>query len=135
MAGSKPGRPGARKPKKGPTKGTGGKNKSSLEGRGPTPKAEDRAWHPAGKRKAAQERFAAAGGKPRGVGGKTAGGGSRSPKQTDDTETPAARCESRATNVAIEAPMSPRSAREALDRCISSFLQESVATSHRGGRA
>ena len=53
---------------------------------GPTPKAEDRAWHPAGKRKAAQERFAAAGGKPRGVGGKTAGGGSRSPKQTDDTE-------------------------------------------------
>ena len=86
MAGSKPGRPGARKPKKGPTKGTGGKNKSSLEGRGPTPKAEDRAWHPAGKRKAAQERFAAAGGKPRGVGGKTAGGGSRSPKQTDDTE-------------------------------------------------
>ena len=86
MAGSKPGRPGARKTKKGPTKGTGGKNKSSLEGRGPTPKAEDRAWHPAGKRKAAQERFAAAGGKPRGVGGKTAGGGSRSPKQTDDTE-------------------------------------------------
>ena len=86
MTGNKPGRPGARKPKKGPTKGTGGKNKSSLEGRGPTPKAEDRAWHPAGKRKAAQERFAAAGGKPRGVGGKTAGGGSRSPKQTDDTE-------------------------------------------------
>ena len=86
MTGNKPGRPGARKTKKGPTKGTGGKNKSSLEGRGPTPKAEDRAWHPAGKRKAAQERFAAAGGKPRGVGGKTAGGGSRSPKQTDDTE-------------------------------------------------
>ena len=84
---AKPGNPSAGKgKKKGPTKGTGGKNKSSLEGRGPTPKAEDRAWHPAGKRKAAQERFAAAGGKPRGVGGKTAGGGSRSPKQTDDTE-------------------------------------------------
>ena len=62
MAG-KPGRPGASKGKKGPTKGTGGKNKRSLEGRGPTPKAEDRAWHPAGKRKAAQERYAAAGGK------------------------------------------------------------------------
>ena len=86
MTGNKPGRPGARKTKKGPTKGTGGKNKSSLEGRGPTPKAEDRAWHPAGKRKAAQDRYAAAGGKPRGVGGKTSGGGSRSPKQTDDTE-------------------------------------------------
>ena len=66
MAGSKPGRPGASKgSKKGPTKGTGGKNKRSLEGRGPTPKAEDRAWHPAGKRKAAAERYAAAGGKGR----------------------------------------------------------------------
>ena len=49
MAG-KPGRPGAAKGGKGPTKGSGGKNKRSLEGRGPTPKAEDRAWHPAGKR-------------------------------------------------------------------------------------
>lgn len=86
MAGNKPGRPGARKTKKGPTKGTGGKNKSSLEGRGPTPKAEDRAWHPAGKRKAAQERLIAAGGKPRGVGGRQSGGGTRSPKQVDDTE-------------------------------------------------
>ena len=60
---AKPGRPGASRGKKGPTKGTGGKNKRSLEGRGPTPKAEDRAWHPAGKRKAAAERYAAAGGK------------------------------------------------------------------------
>jgi 23S rRNA (guanosine2251-2'-O)-methyltransferase len=86
---NKPGRPGAGKGKKGPTKGTGGKNKRSLEGRGPTPKAEDRAWHPAGKRKAAQERFAAAGGK--GAPGQrpaTSGGarGARS-KQNDDTET------------------------------------------------
>ena len=61
---AKAGRPGASKGnKKGPTKGTGGKNKRSLAGRGPTPKAEDRAWHPAGKRKAAAERYAAAGGK------------------------------------------------------------------------
>ena len=57
--------PGAAKGGKGPTKGSGGKNKRSLEGRGPTPKAEDRAWHPAGKRKAAAERYAAAGGKPK----------------------------------------------------------------------
>ncbi len=85
MAGNKPGRPGARKTKKGPTKGSGGKGRSSLEGRGPTPKAEDRAWHPAGKRKAAQERFAAAGGKPKPANGGR-GGGSRSPKQSDDTE-------------------------------------------------
>jgi 23S rRNA (guanosine2251-2'-O)-methyltransferase len=88
MAG-KPGRPGASKGKKGPTKGTGGKNKRSLEGRGPTPKAEDRAWHPAGKRKAAQERFAAAGGKGAPGGRPGAGGSSRGgrAKQTDDTET------------------------------------------------
>jgi 23S rRNA (guanosine2251-2'-O)-methyltransferase len=83
MAG-KPGRPGAAKGKKGPTKGSGGKNKRSLEGRGPTPKAEDRAWHPAGKRKAAAERYAAAGGK-----GKPGQAPSRprAAKKEDDTET------------------------------------------------
>ncbi|MDR1118421.1 MAG: 23S rRNA (guanosine(2251)-2'-O)-methyltransferase RlmB [Bifidobacteriaceae bacterium] len=46
--------------KKGPTKGTGGKGRRSLEGRGPTPKAEDRTYHVAHKRKAAQERREAA---------------------------------------------------------------------------
>lgn len=62
----KPPRPGANNgKKKGPLKGTGGLGRKSLEGRGPTPKAEDRAWHPAGKRKAAAERFAASGGKGR----------------------------------------------------------------------
>ena len=85
---AKPGRPGASKGGKGPTKGSGGKNKRSLEGRGPTPKAEDRAWHPAGKRKAAAERYAAAGGtgrpgKAQGSGGNRGGRG----KQSDDTET------------------------------------------------
>ena len=51
---AKPGNPSAGKgKKKGPTKGTGGNGRRALEGRGPTPKAEDRAWHPAGKRKAA----------------------------------------------------------------------------------
>lgn len=84
MAG-KPGRPGAKKGGKGPTKGSGGKGKSSLEGRGPTPKAEDRAWHPAGKRKAAAERYAAAGGRGKPSGTKPQG---RSPKSKagDDTE-------------------------------------------------
>jgi 23S rRNA (guanosine2251-2'-O)-methyltransferase len=88
MAGSKPGRPGASKSsKKGPTKGTGGKNKRSLEGRGPTPKAEDRAWHPAGKRKAAAERYAAAGGKGS-PSGSSANGRPRQArsKKDDDTE-------------------------------------------------
>lgn len=63
---AKPGRPGAgNSRKKGASKGTGGHGRKSLEGRGPTPKAEDRSWHVAGKRKAAQERYAAAGGKGR----------------------------------------------------------------------
>ncbi|PZU48750.1 MAG: 23S rRNA (guanosine(2251)-2'-O)-methyltransferase RlmB [Microbacterium sp.] len=85
MAG-KPGRPGASKGGKGPTKGSGGKNKRALEGRGPTPKAEDRAWHPAGKRKAAAERYAAAGGK--GTPGQRPAGANRAPKAKagDDTE-------------------------------------------------
>ncbi|MCD5346417.1 23S rRNA (guanosine(2251)-2'-O)-methyltransferase RlmB [Agromyces sp. S2-1-8] len=54
--------------------GTGGHGRKALEGKGPTPKAEDRAWHPAGKRKAAQERYAAAGGKGKPA-GKVAGQG------------------------------------------------------------
>jgi 23S rRNA (guanosine2251-2'-O)-methyltransferase len=83
---AKAGRPGASKGnKKGPTKGTGGKNKRSLAGRGPTPKAEDRAWHPAGKRKAAAERYAAAGGT--GKPGQPAPRSSRPGKKDDDTET------------------------------------------------
>ena len=83
---AKPGRPGASKgKKKGPTKGTGGHSRKALEGKGPTPKAEDRSWHVAGKRKAAQERYAAAGGKGRPGGS----GPSRAPraKKDDDTET------------------------------------------------
>lgn len=51
------GRPGGGKGKKGPSKGTGGLGRKALEGRGPTPKAEDRTYHPAGKRKAARERL------------------------------------------------------------------------------
>ncbi|WP_300267539.1 23S rRNA (guanosine(2251)-2'-O)-methyltransferase RlmB [Microbacterium sp.] len=86
---AKPGRPGASSgKKKGPTKGTGGLGRKSLEGRGPTPKAEDRAWHPAGKRKAAAERYAAAGGRGKastGSGGANRKGSGRS-KSNDDTE-------------------------------------------------
>jgi 23S rRNA (guanosine2251-2'-O)-methyltransferase len=59
---AKPGRPGARKAssKKGPQAGTGGNGRRALEGKGPTPKAEDRSWHVAGKRKAANDRLEAA---------------------------------------------------------------------------
>ncbi|KDA05931.1 RNA methyltransferase [Microbacterium sp. CH12i] len=86
----KPGRPGANNgKKKGPLKGTGGLGRKSLEGRGPTPKAEDRAWHPAGKRKAANERYAAAGGRGKAPGRPASGSNpNRSPKAKsgDDTE-------------------------------------------------
>jgi len=57
---AKKGHPSSRKPKKAPLVGTGGHGRRALEGKGPTPKAEDRTWHPAGKRKIAQERLATA---------------------------------------------------------------------------
>ncbi|MBA3249595.1 MAG: 23S rRNA (guanosine(2251)-2'-O)-methyltransferase RlmB [Geodermatophilaceae bacterium] len=49
------GRPGRRKPssKKGPTVGSGGQRRKALEGRGPTPKAEERPHHPAARRASA----------------------------------------------------------------------------------
>jgi 23S rRNA (guanosine2251-2'-O)-methyltransferase len=54
------GRPGAvRKTKKGPTTGTGGHGRKSLEGKGPTPKAEDRPYHKAYRGKELAERSAA----------------------------------------------------------------------------
>ena len=73
----------------GSVKGSGGLGRKSLEGRGPTPKAEDRAWHVAGKRKAANERYAAAGGKGRAGSRPNTGGNpnrSSKPKAGDDTE-------------------------------------------------
>jgi len=85
---AKPGNPSAGKgKKKGPSKGTGGLGRKALEGRGPTPKAEDRAWHPAGKRKAAAERYAASGGKGRPGGQRQTSGGSpnRSARVKDNT--------------------------------------------------
>ena len=57
MAGDR-GRPGAirkRGTKKGAQVGTGGHSRRRLEGKGPTPKAEDRPYHPAHKRKVRRE--------------------------------------------------------------------------------
>jgi 23S rRNA (guanosine2251-2'-O)-methyltransferase len=51
-----------RKARKGSQVGSGGQGRQALEGRKPTPKAEDRPYHPAGKRKAAAERYEAASG-------------------------------------------------------------------------
>src|SRR5450756_2405014 len=58
MAGNSQRRGAVRKPgsKKGSSVGTGGKGRRALEGRGPTPKAEDRPAHPAARRKMAAER-------------------------------------------------------------------------------
>jgi len=62
MAGNSKRRGAVRKPgsKKGARVGSGGQGRQALEGRGPTPKAEDRVSHPAARRKAASERRAAA---------------------------------------------------------------------------
>ena len=59
MAGNAKPRGAVRKSKKGPSAGTGGNNKRRLEGKGPTPKAEDRPYHAAAKRKKAAEKTAA----------------------------------------------------------------------------
>lgn len=48
-----------RKSKKGPSVGTGGYGRKALEGKGPTPKAEDRPYHKAFKNKELAERSAA----------------------------------------------------------------------------
>jgi len=94
---ARPARPGASgKPKKkGPSVGTGGHNRRALEGKGPTPKAEDRSWHVAGKRKAAKERLEEArerhGGSSASRGGRTGAGGAGAPRRpqrpkSDDSE-------------------------------------------------
>src|SRR5919107_578078 len=61
------------KAKKGPTIGTGGHGRKALEGKGPTPKAEDRPYHKAHKSKQLAERSAAAKrpGSPRGAGARS----------------------------------------------------------------
>ena len=77
---NKKGRPGAvRKKSRGTAVGSGGQGKQALEGRGPTPKAEDRPYHPAGKAKAAKERLQAAR-------KRHAGSVPRAGKKSDDVE-------------------------------------------------
>ncbi|MFC8733680.1 23S rRNA (guanosine(2251)-2'-O)-methyltransferase RlmB [Luteimicrobium sp. NPDC057192] len=60
MAGNSKRRGAVRKPgsKKGATVGSGGQRRKGLEGRGPTPKAEDRTYHVAHKRKVEAEKKA-----------------------------------------------------------------------------
>lgn len=53
MAGNSSRKGAVRTSKKGPSSGSGGNNKNRLSGKGPTPKAEDRPYHAAAKRKKA----------------------------------------------------------------------------------
>ncbi|HZI98905.1 MAG TPA: 23S rRNA (guanosine(2251)-2'-O)-methyltransferase RlmB [Actinomycetales bacterium] len=66
MAGNSKRRGAVRKPgsKKGPTAGSGGQRRKALEGKGPTPKAIERPYHSASKRKAAVERRATPSARP-----------------------------------------------------------------------
>ena len=60
--------------KKGAQVGTGGHSRKALRGKGPTPKAEDRTYHPAHQRKVAAEKRATTGQRrPGGPGGRGAG--------------------------------------------------------------
>ena len=85
--GPKHGRPGAvRKKSRGPQVGSGGQGRQALEGKKPTPKAVDRPYHPAGKRKAANDRFEASGGKRRSTPESSAPRQQRRPKTSDESE-------------------------------------------------
>lgn len=81
-----------RRVSKGPQVGSGGQGRQALEGKKPTPKAEDRPYHPAGKRKAANDRYAAASGgkRPSSTGAVQRPAGQQQrpqrPKQTDEFE-------------------------------------------------
>ena len=66
MAGNSSRRGAIRKTSKKPTAGSGGRVKRGLEGKGPTPRAEDRPYHRAHKAKNAKEGAAAKGGRPSG---------------------------------------------------------------------
>lgn len=90
--GNKPRAGAVRKTRKGPQVGSGGQGRQALEGRKPTPKAEDRPYHPAGKRKAAQERYeATVGGKKKADSGSrqarpASGSKGRQSKSGDESE-------------------------------------------------
>jgi 23S rRNA (guanosine2251-2'-O)-methyltransferase len=88
VSGSRKGRPGAvRAGRKGNKQvGSGGQGRQALEGRGPTPKAEDRPYHPAGKRKAAEERLASARGRHGVSSDRTQRPSRPAPRQKDEAE-------------------------------------------------
>ena len=86
-----------RKSKKGPSVGTGGYGRKALEGKGPTPKAEDRPYHKAFKNKELAERSAAKRGPSKGGAaprGRSTGGRRRTAKSWSPVATPSSKhCE------------------------------------------
>ena len=91
---NKKNRPGAvRKKGLGKAVGSGGQGRQALEGKRPTPKAEDRPYHPAGKAKAARERYEAAKSRHAGNAGGARGGagGGRAGAKKDGAELVAGR--------------------------------------------
>ena len=86
---NKKGRAGAvRKKGLGKAVGSGGQGRQALEGRGPTPKAVDREYHPAAKAKAARERYEAAKARHAGAGrgGPQGGRGGSGGRKQDESE-------------------------------------------------
>ena len=91
---AKVGRPGASKGRKGAKVGSGGNGRQALEGKGPTPKAEDRKNHKAYKAKQAKERnkpqrkgeFVAPAQRTAGPGGAGRNGGARVAKASEAGE-------------------------------------------------
>lgn len=76
-----------RKIKKGSVgKGSGGQGRQALEGKGPTPKAEDREYHPAYRKKMLADRAAAKRGGQQGARSNTGGGAAGRRAKSDDTE-------------------------------------------------
>ncbi|RGE19484.1 23S rRNA (guanosine(2251)-2'-O)-methyltransferase RlmB [Leucobacter sp. wl10] len=66
--------------------GSGGQGRQALEGRGPTPKAEDREYHPAHKAKKARERYEAAKQRHAASSGRTPERGGRGGAKKDEGE-------------------------------------------------
>ena len=75
--------------RKGASVGSGGNNKRRLEGRGPTPKAEERTKHPAARKAAAAARRASRGGPGPGTARPVdRAAGPRGPRRADGTDAP-----------------------------------------------
>jgi 23S rRNA (guanosine2251-2'-O)-methyltransferase len=93
MAGGKGGGLGGRgnkagSPRKGAQKGSGGQRKQGLEGRGPTPKAEERTKHPAARRAAAAAKRAGSSSSRTPAGSGARGGSGARPRYTPGKDAP-----------------------------------------------